>query len=164
MRTLVVYYSRSGNTKNIAEMIGKQLGSDLEGIIDHKNRKGLLGFLASGNEAYLQRRIPIEKLKKDPSQYDLIIIGTPIWAGNISTPVSSFLKDYREIIEKFAFFSTGMGSDPQKTFLTLEKIMPHKPVAEVNIGYQDIKKQYHLKMIDKFVTSIKQYLKEQVIS
>ena len=102
MKSLVVYYSRSGKTEDIAGIIAKKLGSEIEEIDDHKNRKGLLGFISSGNEAYLQKAIPIEKLKKDPAQYELTIVGTPIWAGNMSTPILSFLKEYKEKINKFA--------------------------------------------------------------
>ncbi len=45
MKVLIVYYSRSGQTRNIAEVIAKKLGAELEEIVDHRNRKGLLGFL-----------------------------------------------------------------------------------------------------------------------
>ncbi|MDY0382657.1 MAG: hypothetical protein RBS20_02850, partial [Atribacterota bacterium] len=113
----------------------------------------------SGNEAYLQRAIPIEKLKKDPVQYELIIVGTPIWAGNMSTPILSFLKEYKEKINKFAFFSTCLGSDLNKILLYMEHIIPQKPIAVMNINYQAFKKQYHVKMVEEFINSIKKDVK-----
>lgn len=160
MKILVVYYSRSGNTRNIAGIIAKALEAETEEIIDHRNRKGFLGFISSGNEAYLQRTIPIEKLKKDPAGYDLIIIGTPVWAGYLSSPVHSFLREYKEKIAKFAFFITCMGSDPGRILLNVEHIMSKKPVAVMNINHRALKNQYHLKMIDEFVSSLKQYIKD----
>ncbi len=160
IKILVVYYSRSGKTRNIASIIAKELEAETEEIVDHKNRKGLLGFISSGNEAYLQRVIPIEKLKKDPAGYDLIIIGTPVWAGYLSSPVHSFLREYKEKIAKFAFFITCMGSDPGRILLNVEHIMSKKPVVVMNINHRAFKKQYQLKMIDEFVSSIKQNIKD----
>lgn len=160
MKSLIVYYSRTGNTKNIAETICRKLGADIEEIIDHKNRKGFFGFLLSGNEAFLKKTVPIEELKNDITQYDLLIIGTPIWAGNISTPVNSLLKKYSDKIEEFAFFSTSTGPDSQKALLNLEQIVPHKPIASVNIGYRDIKIKSHLKKIDEFLATIRVHFKK----
>ena len=62
MKSLIVYYSRTGNTKNIAETICRKLGADIEEIIDHKTERGF-GFLLSGNEAFLKKTVPIEELK-----------------------------------------------------------------------------------------------------
>ncbi|MBE3088681.1 MAG: flavodoxin family protein, partial [Actinobacteria bacterium] len=42
---LVVYYSRTGTTRKVAEYITKQLGADMEEIIDMKKRSGIWGFL-----------------------------------------------------------------------------------------------------------------------
>ena len=155
MKSLVVYYSRSGKTKDIAGIISKKLGAEIEEIEDHKNRKGLLGFISSGNEAHLKRAIPIEKLKNDPAQYELLIVGTPIWAGNMSTPILSFFKEYKERINKFALFTTCLGSDLNKILLDIEHIISQKPIAVMNINYQAFKKQYHLEMVEEFINSIK---------
>jgi flavodoxin len=159
MKSLVVYYSRSGKTEDIARIIAKKLSSEIEEIDDHKNRKGLLGFINSGNEAYLQRTIPIKKLKKDPAQYELLIVGTPIWAGNMSTPILSFFKEYKEKINKFAFFATCLGSDLNKILLYIEHIIPQKPIAVMSINYQAFKRQYHVKMVEEFINSIKEDVK-----
>ena len=157
MKILIVYYSRSGNTKNIAQIIGSKLNADLEEVIDNKRRKGLVGFIISGNEAHLQKIIPIEKLTKDPALYDLVIIGTPIWANNISTPIRSFIKEYQEKIKKAAFFCTSLGSDPKNVFLGMERILNQKPVATVNFTNRDIKKQYHRQLIEEFVKNIRKF-------
>ncbi len=160
MKILIVYYSRSGNTRKIAELIGRKMGAEIEEIIDHKNRKGLLGFLISGNESYLQRNIPIKQLTRDPSQYDLIIIGTPIWAGHMCSPIKSFCQEYQGKFPRIAFFTTSLGSNPSNIFLTVEQLTGQKPIAVMNFTNRDIKKQYHLEMIDEFIDSMKKALKD----
>ena len=161
MRVLIVYYSRSGKTRGFAEVIAEKLGAELEEIVDHRNRNGLFRFLSSGNEAYLKKVIPIERLEKDLSQYDLIIVGTPIWAGNLSSPVRSFLREYKEKFPRIAFFAICLGSDPQNIFLEAEEIVGKKPLALMHITRRDIKKQLDLELVDAFVKNIKQNLKDE---
>ncbi len=66
MKTLVVYYSRTGNTKFVAEEVTAELGADMEEIIDLKNREGKLGWLSSSRDATGNRQTKIEETKKRP--------------------------------------------------------------------------------------------------
>ena len=49
-RTLVAYYSRTGNTRHVAEVIAAELGAELEPIVDRAERRGRLGFLRAARE------------------------------------------------------------------------------------------------------------------
>jgi len=59
LKTLVVYYSRTGNAKFMAETIAAELGSDLEEVIDLRNRQGKLAFLPAGRDAMRGRETEI---------------------------------------------------------------------------------------------------------
>jgi len=157
MKTLIVYYSRSGRTDKIAKQLALKINADLEEIKDKKNRSGIFGFISSGNEAHMHINTPIDELEKIPNDYDITIIGTPIWANNISTPIRSFLKDYKEGLKDIAFFCTSMGSNPKPVFKSMEKITGRKPATVMNVTARDIRKHYHIEMIDDFVKKIKQY-------
>ena len=52
MKVLVVYYSRTGNTKFVAEAIAQSLEADIEEIKDGKNRMGVFGFLGVDMKPY----------------------------------------------------------------------------------------------------------------
>jgi len=103
MKTLVVYYTRTGNTKFIAETIAGELGADLEEVIDLKKRKGILGFLKAGRDAMLGKETEIAQ-KKNPAEYDLIIIGQPIWAGSPTPAIRTYLKKNDLSGKKVALF------------------------------------------------------------
>ncbi len=94
MKTLVVYYSRTGSTKNAAEHIAKQLGADLDELIDSKNRMGLWGWLMAGRDALRKYTTTLMDIKKNPADYDLVIIGTPIWAGTITPAIRTYVIKY----------------------------------------------------------------------
>ena len=69
-QVLVVYYSRTGHTRQIAEAIAADCGADLEAIRDARSRRGLLGGLRSAREAWLERLGEIREIEKDPERYD----------------------------------------------------------------------------------------------
>ena len=86
MRSLVVFYSRTGNSKFVAEKVASELRADTEEVVDLKNRRGLFGFIKAGYDATLGKETKIEKTQNSPRDYDLIVVGTPVWN---STVVSS---------------------------------------------------------------------------
>ncbi|MCK4376551.1 MAG: flavodoxin, partial [Candidatus Brocadiae bacterium] len=76
-RCLVVYYSRSGTTRKAAEAIAGLLGCDIEEILDRKDRSGVTGYLVSLKDSALRKPAEIEPVRRDPADYDLVVIGTP---------------------------------------------------------------------------------------
>ena len=83
-RTLVVFYSRSGTTRRIAQTLSAALKCDLEEITEPRPRTGFLGYIRSLLEA--RRKLPSDIAPKthDVSSYDLVVIGTPVWAWSIT--------------------------------------------------------------------------------
>lgn len=148
MKTLIVYYSRTGNTKKIAEILAKKLKADTEEIIDLKNRKGPINFIRSGKEAMSEKPAAIKDPKKDPSKYDLIIIGTPVWASNVSTPIRTYVKN--NTFKKVAFFCTTGGRGIDKCFKKLEEICK-KPIASLGLTANNLD---NTKKINDFVKKL----------
>ncbi|MGD2247145.1 MAG: NAD(P)H-dependent oxidoreductase [Candidatus Methanofastidiosia archaeon] len=137
MKTLVVYYSRTGHTKKVAKAIADTLSSDIEEIVDGQNRSGPIGFLRSGYQAYRKSLIDIKDLKKDVSEYDVVIIGTPVWAGTVSSPVRTFLHIYKDYFNKVAFFSTHGGDEPQKEFNEMKATCGKTPVCTASFSEKE---------------------------
>jgi flavodoxin len=129
-KTLVVFYSRTGTTKKVGEMIAQKLNADVEEIKDTVDRSGAKGYLISGRDAMKKRLTKLEPSKFNPADYDLVIIGTPVWGWNMSVPVRTYLTEQKDNFQnKVAFFVTMGGSGDQKAFLGMEKMLSKKPVA-----------------------------------
>jgi len=123
MKTLVVYYSRTGNTKKVAEIIANKLEADIDEIIDTKERKGFIGAITSLKDSFgAETDIAF---KKDPSKYDLVIIGTPIWMYTITPAVKAYLK---RKFKKVAFFCTCNSDRRIDAFKDMEKLVG-RPIA-----------------------------------
>ena len=123
MKSLVVYYSRSGNTRFAAEQISKEIGGEIEEIIDKKKRKGLLGFVSSGYDATRGRATKIAAIKRSPKDYDLVVVGTPMWNKRITPAVRTYLRDNNFSEKRVALFCTNLGSEPERVFKTLKELM-----------------------------------------
>lgn len=106
MKSLVVYYSRTGSAKFVAETIAAELGSDIEEIIDLKNREGKLNYLGAAGDASRGKETKIGPMNRVPSDYDLIIIGTPIWAWSPTPAIRTYIKNNNLSGKKIALFFT----------------------------------------------------------
>lgn len=107
MKTIVIYYSKTGNNKYIAEKIQKDLGCDIEAI-----RPRLKAIVPQVLATFTRLTPGIKKLESDISVYDRIILVTPMWIGSIVYPVYSFLKKYITQIKKVHLISC-CGSDDE---------------------------------------------------
>ena len=129
MKTLVVYYTRSGTTAKAAQMIAAALNADKEEIKESSGRGGPLGWLRSGMEANQRKPAEVKPLEADPTIYDLVVVGTPIWAGTVSSPVRGFIEKHRDQLPRVAFFCTMEGDNPVKAFQEMEKALGAKPAS-----------------------------------
>jgi flavodoxin len=138
MRTLIVFYSRTGTTKRVAEKLAEMINAEMEEIIDTKNRSGAKGYLLSGRDAMRKRLTELKPIGKNPAEYDLMVIGTPIWAWNVSAPVRTFLEKYKDDVNKVAFFCTMGGSGDKNAFSEMEKISGKKPLASLALTTKEV--------------------------
>jgi flavodoxin len=155
MKTLVVFYSRDGHTKAVAQEIAKTLGADLEEIVDKKSRQGIIGWLLGGRDATKKRETEIDPLKCDPAQYDLVAVGTPIWAWNMAPAVRTYLTQNKGKIKSAAFFCTQGGSGGEKTFGYMEEILDLKPKATLELNAKELASPDKDRKMAEFVSKLK---------
>ena len=124
MKSLVVYYTRNGNTRFVAETIAAEIGADIEEVVDLKKRSGIFGYLSGGRDAKQGKETEIAPTKKSPADYDLIILGSPIWAGRNAPAITTYLKKNDVSGKKVAFFFSQGGKKPQG-FEQVKALMPN---------------------------------------
>ena len=156
MKIFLAFYSRSGNTKKVAEAISEILKCDKEEIFDMKNRKGIHGFLSAGTDANLRRLTAIKEIKNNPSLYDMVIIGTPIWSSNISTPIRTYLSLYKEDFKKVAFFCTRLGSDAKKVFTDIKNLSQKTPLALLELTSREVARDQYIQKVKEFTKNLKE--------
>ncbi len=104
--TLIVYYSRTGKSKVVCDVIREHYCVDMLEVKDLKDRGGASGFMGAAFDNFLSRYTTIEPEQPDLSAYSLIILVSPIWNWKMSVPISTFLKDNRLNNKKLVVFTT----------------------------------------------------------
>jgi flavodoxin len=129
MRSLVVFYSRTGNSKFVAEKVVSELSADTEEVVDLKNRRGWLGFIRAGYDATRGKETIIEKTQKSHKDYDLIVIGTPVWNSRLTPAIRTYLKENDLSQKRIALFSTNEGRGSEKTIAMMKSLIPNGDIV-----------------------------------
>ena len=90
-RILVVYYSLEGNTQIIAETIADETSGTLLALKPEKEiGTGFTKYLWGGSQVFMKKKPPLKPLEADPADFDMLFIGTPVWAWTYAPPLASF--------------------------------------------------------------------------
>lgn len=106
-KTLIIYYSRTGNSKLISEVLQKELNAQALEIKDLKDRSGSLGYAGAGFDGFFDRHTTIDPAKVDLSPYSNVIIVSPIWNWKLSTPIHTFIDNNRLDDKTVVLFTNG---------------------------------------------------------
>ena len=108
---LVVYYSLTGNTKMIAEAITESIDSDILELKPVKELKAEGGskYFWGGYQATMKKKPSLKAFDTNPLEYDLIILGTPVWAWNLTPPINSFLSKFDLTGKNMALWTCSQG-------------------------------------------------------
>jgi flavodoxin len=118
MKTAIVYYSRTGNTKEAAhhlEQKFKEKKQDVD-LIEIQAEKQL-GYLRAGRAGLKQKPLPITNSKLNMKEYDPILVGVPTWAGNPAPYYKSFFNKAEHIEGKATAMFISQSSDDVNTVL-----------------------------------------------
>ena len=124
MKTAIVYYSMSGNTKFVAEKIAERIEADVIRIEPVKAYpdQGAKKFIWGGKSAVMGEKPDLLPYEFKAEQYDRIIIGTPVWASSFAPPIRTFLHENKSISEKkIAIFTCFSGGGADKAIHKMKK-------------------------------------------
>ena len=116
MKTAIVYYSMHGNVRYVSEKVAKELGADLIELVPVKAYpdKGAMQFIWGGSAVTFKKKPELEPYTFNASDYDLVIIGTPVWASNFTPPLRTFFENNDLTGKKIAVIATSAGGDSSK--------------------------------------------------
>jgi len=101
-KTLILYYSLTGNTRAGCEVLQAELGADMIEIKDLRKRDGKWGFFKTAIASLVGKHTRIEPEQVDVTKYQNIILGSPIWTGRLSMAIRTLIDrnrfDWRKVI------------------------------------------------------------------
>ena len=119
MKTLVVYYSKSGNTRAVAEKVQSALSCDVDEIRYQPKEHRVSSDL-------------------NPADYDLVILMCPIWAFRLSEPMALYLQQQKASIKRYRLAVTCGGFGLRGCVSDCKKILHTLPETTVKIKQKAI--------------------------
>ena len=131
-KALVVYYSRTGNTREIANQIHRSVGGDIVEI------ETVNPYPSDYKETTTKAKQELESGYKPPiktkiatiASYDIVFVGSPIWWGTIATPVMTFLSEHDVSGKTIAPFVTHGGSALGRSVTDVAKFCPQSTILD----------------------------------
>ena len=155
MKTLVAYFSASGNTASLAKRLAKAADADLFEIkpvepYTEADIKWTNPVARCNKEKLGKKNVPIADRVENFDEYEMIYIGFPIWYFAAPNIIETFVKSYDFSGKKVALFATSGGSDitkapgklqpPMKGEIVGAKLFqPDASFAELNVWTSDLK-------------------------
>lgn len=111
MKKLVVFYSLEGHTRELAKAMAAAVGADVLEVKPKEEfpKSGFLKYLKGGGQVVRKIEPEILPLELDPQEYDLLFIGTPVWAGSFASPLKTFFSRTDLQGKKVALFAGHRG-------------------------------------------------------
>ncbi len=142
-KTLIVYYSKQGNTKLIADIISEHFGFDkvlLEPIKPIKV-KGLMKLFVGRRKAYFGEKEPLKPLGVSLDDYSNIIIGSPIWASRYAPVFNTFFEEHELKNKKVALYCSCSG-DNGKFFEKISEQLTESEIVGLETFTEPANKNY----------------------
>lgn len=131
-RTLVVYYSQTGNTRAVAEHIRDLTGGDLVELVPVDPYPDDYAATTQQAKRELQSgyKPPLETNVTNIAAYDIVCVGSPNWWGTVAGPVKTFLSDYDLSGKTVAPFITHGGGGAGRSVADIETLCPRSTVVK----------------------------------
>lgn len=162
-KSLIVYYSLTGNVKYIAEHIQKVLEADVLELKlkEEINSKGFMKFIHGGGQALMKKLPELLPFAINPDHYEMIVIGTPVWAWTFVPAIRTFLEKVQVTNKKIALFCCH-GGGKGKVFQKMKaELSGNEFVGEIDFleplkQEREEKTQEAIKWADKILSRTKE--------
>ena len=162
MKCLIAFYSRTGTARKVARTVMSTIGQqtsfkcDLEELIDPTNRAGTAGYKLSYQESAEKKKVQIKPTMHDPSSYDLVILGGPVWAYTLASALRTYMVENAGKVKNAAFFCTYDFSGNKTTLQDMQELTGKAPIATFYTTTKEVVKGKHIQTVQNFVTAIDQ--------
>lgn len=131
MKSVVIYYSRGGATKGVAEKIRDVFGSDMIFVEPEKAYGGYLSaVIRNGKEKMTKNAAKVKTPVVDISGYDVVFVGFPVWYGTMPTFMQEYVKKCNISGKKVIPFATAGANGKDSSLATVKEIFSGCTVSD----------------------------------
>lgn len=154
MSTLVICYSLTGNTRQVAREVARDADAAFGEIRDVKGRGGFFGYMRSGFESMTGRTPEIYEPASNPGEYDRVILALPLWAGSIAAPMRTYLSRQGKKISRYAVAITHGGSSVDKAVGQIAGLVGRPAIEVLHVRADAVKDGSYKAAVAEFCKSL----------
>lgn len=121
----VVYFTRTGTCRRIAEKLGNKLDCKVIEVTDNMNWRGVLGFIKGGYYASRNKVVAI-KTSEALGDFDELIVVSPLWAGGVAPDIRELMKTVEKHKVHLVVSSNGIETKDKGGYLSVHSIIRSK--------------------------------------
>lgn len=130
---LVIVYSYTGTSRRAAQLLCSQQGWDMAEITDARPRSGTLGSWRCVLDSFFRRRPAIRYDGPPPSDFDAVVLVSPIWMLQLAGPMRSFVAQQRERLPDVAVLSVMGGQGAPNAAAEIGKLLGRAPILSAAV-------------------------------
>ncbi len=92
MRTAIIIYSLTGNTRRVADAIARRLAAEVSVVVAPQVRPGNFSIFRWGMAAWLGLPTPVSLNGPGAAGFDAVVLAAPVWAGRLAVPMRAWLQ------------------------------------------------------------------------
>lgn len=158
MKCLVLYYSRTGHARHLANDLGDALGADLEEIRCDRYQARFVGAFRALCDAVGGRSPAIAPLRRNLADYDIVVVAGPVWASRPAAPVRTVIEAHAPQARRIAFALTLIGSGGESAIRRMARIARVHPAAALIVTQAELVSGRHQRTLSTFCAALRKAL------
>jgi len=138
----IVYYSRSGTARLVAQRLADHLACSAHEVRDARPRIGVTGDLRCLFDSVFRRSAALLYDGPSPKAFDHVVIVTPVWLGALSSPIRAFLTRYAQCCRSYSLVVVMSRQGAERVSREASKIVRRRPIfllplKQINVLAED---------------------------
>lgn len=154
MKNCIIFHSYTGITRGVAEKVKAACGGNLVEVTPRKSYSTLTAYTVGCLRARNEEAEPIEPGSIDAAPYDLLVIGTPVWAFKSTPATNAAINALKNCEGKKAVVFATCGGQPGDTIAVMKRALGEKGVEVVGEFVFNRKDPAEKKKIDALIASV----------
>ena len=151
--TLIVYYTYTGNSRQLAHLLAAQHRWPVGEVIEKRPRNGL-GYVRCILDSVFRRRPAVRYEGPDPSNFETVVLVAPVWMQQLAGPMRSFVSEQRSHIGRVAVLMTMGARGGSNAVAEIGRLLDRDPVVSEVVTAREVEDGSCAQAVDAFGASV----------
>lgn len=137
--TLIVFYTYSGNSREVAQLLAAQKGWPAGEVIEEEPRSGGgAGYIRCLLDSMFHREPAVRYVGPEPADFAQVVLVAPIWLQRLAAPMRSFVRAHRDELKHVGVITTMGSRGGSNAVAEIGRILGRDPVLAETITEREV--------------------------